>query len=98
MKNGKFIMKKVRFTLYCTNTSSVSVASRRVIKSRDSLFALAIALVGPSTILFGAAFPQFRSYKISKKDTEELINMTSSFKLKEEIGNQKVVLDVRKVI
>lgn len=81
INNGKCFMKKIQVTLYCTNPSCVSVLSRRAIKSRDSISALAISLVGLSTILFRSPFPTFQTHKVSEKNVEEHINITSAFNL-----------------
>ena len=60
-----------------TEHSSVAVNNRRAVKSRNALSALAIGLVGFSTVLFGVKFPAFNT--ISHNNTEYFINITSAF-------------------
>lgn len=97
-KNSRKFEKKILGTLYCTNPLCVSVIAKRAIKCRDSLSALAIGLVGLSTVLFDAPFPQFISNIISQNNAEEYLKKTSSFKLQEKIGNHAVVLEVIRMI
>ncbi|KAG1174754.1 hypothetical protein G6F71_004662 [Rhizopus microsporus] len=77
VKNGKAIFKSINGAFICTNPSCVSVKNRRAVKSRDALSALAIGLVGFSTVLFGVKFPAFNT--ISQNNTEDFINITSAF-------------------
>jgi hypothetical protein len=58
------------------------------------LSALAIGLVGLSTVLFESTFPEFMLNKISDHDAEVYIQKTSSFLLQEKNGNHVVVLEV----
>ncbi|KAG2232356.1 hypothetical protein INT48_007371 [Thamnidium elegans] len=75
----------------------VSVISKRAIQSRDSLSALAIGLVGLSTVLFGIPFPEFLNNKISENYAEDYIKKTSSFKLQKKTGNHEVIQKIRKI-
>jgi hypothetical protein len=93
-RNGKSFMRKINDTLFCTNSLCISVIKKRACKSRDSLSALAIGLVGLSTVLFESTFPKFMLNKISDHDAEVYIQKTSSFLLQEKNGNHVVVLEV----
>ena len=77
VKNGKAIFKSINGAFMCTNPSCVSVKNRKAAKSRNALSALAIGLVGFSTVLFGVKFPAFNT--ISQNNTEDFINITSAF-------------------
>ncbi|KAI8078386.1 hypothetical protein BDF21DRAFT_399636 [Thamnidium elegans] len=66
-------------------------------QSRDSLSALAIGLVGLSTVLFGIPFPEFLNNKISENYAEDYIKKTSSFKLQKKTGNHEVIQKIRKI-
>ncbi|EIE82340.1 hypothetical protein RO3G_07045 [Rhizopus delemar RA 99-880] len=93
-KNGEVFSRKVKGSFYCTNPLGVSVLSKCAAKSRDSLSALAIGIVGLSTILFGAPLPAFKSHKISKIEAEEYIILTSPSRFEEETGSYAVVLEI----
>ena len=95
-KNGEVFSRKVKGSFYCTNPLCVSVLSKCAAKSRDSLSALAIGIVGLSTILFGAPLPAFKSHKISNIEAEKYIVLTSPSRFEEETGSYAVVLEVRK--
>ncbi|KAI9269674.1 hypothetical protein EDC94DRAFT_645929 [Helicostylum pulchrum] len=62
-------------SFWCTNPLCVSVHYKRAIKSRDALSALAIGVVGLSTLLFGAEPSPFND-KISRASTEDYIIKT----------------------
>jgi hypothetical protein len=94
-KNGKEINKTNKGTLYCTNPLCASVKAKRASQCRDSLSALAIGLVGLSTILFNDSFPQFKSTKISSRNAEDYFHKTSSFQWQEKTGSYDVALEVR---
>ncbi|KAG1556418.1 hypothetical protein G6F49_006289 [Rhizopus delemar] len=95
-KNGEVFSRKVKGSFYCTNPLCVSVLSKCAAKSRDSLSALAIGIVGLSTVLFGAPLPAFKSHKISNIEVEKYTILTSPSRFEEEIGSYAVVLEVRK--
>ncbi|KAG1048531.1 hypothetical protein G6F43_009083 [Rhizopus delemar] len=92
-KNGEVFSRKVKGSFYCTNPLCVSVLSKCAAKSRDSLSALAIGIVGLSTILFGAPLPAFKSHKISNIEAEKYIILTSPSRFEEETGSYAVVLE-----
>ncbi|KAG1054971.1 hypothetical protein G6F43_003038 [Rhizopus delemar] len=95
-KNGGIFSRKVKSSFYCTNPLCVSVLSKCAAKSRDSLSALAIGIVGLGTILFGAPLPAFKSHKISNNEAEKYTILTSPSRFEEETGSYAVVLEVRK--
>src|SRR6478735_836924 len=95
-KNGEVFSRKVKGSFYCTNPLCVSVLSKCAAKSRDSLSALAIGIVGLGTILFGAPLPAFKSHKISNIEDEKYILLTSPSRFEEETGSYAVFLEVRK--
>ncbi|KAI8080412.1 hypothetical protein BDF21DRAFT_452182 [Thamnidium elegans] len=65
-------------SFWCTNPLRISVRYKRVIKSRDALSALAISIVGLSTLLFGVEPPPFNN-RVSRISTEDYIIKTSIF-------------------
>ncbi|KAG1507786.1 hypothetical protein G6F46_001816 [Rhizopus delemar] len=95
-KNGEVFSRKVKGSFYCTNPLCVSVLSKCAAKSRDSLSALAIGIVGLSTILFGVPLPAFKSHKISNIEAEKYTILTSPSRFEEENGSYVVVLEARK--
>jgi hypothetical protein len=58
------------------------------------LSALAIGLVGLSTVLFESIFPESMSKEISDYDAELYNQKKNSFLLQEKNGNHVVVLEV----
>ncbi|KAG1036789.1 hypothetical protein G6F43_012991 [Rhizopus delemar] len=75
------------------NLTSKAFLSKCTAKSRDSLSALAIGIVGLSTILFSVPLPAFKSHKISNIEAEKYIILTSPSRFEEENGSYAVVLE-----
>lgn len=96
-KNGKIYTRTINGSMYCTNPACISVIKKQAIKARDSLSALAIGLVGLTTILFGAPLPPFSSSKINNNDIENFNFKTSTFLLQEKIGTHVVGQEVRNI-
>ncbi|KAL0083580.1 hypothetical protein J3Q64DRAFT_1748218, partial [Phycomyces blakesleeanus] len=64
-------------TFLCINPRCITVNNRCASKPRDGLSALAIALVGLSSVIFGAAPPPF--YNVSQITAEHYTKITSDF-------------------
>jgi hypothetical protein len=77
-KDGKTTQKTINGAFLCTNPNCISLKNARATQTRDSVSAMAIALKGLSTLLFGETLPEFRRLQISQFYTDFITN-TSSF-------------------
>jgi hypothetical protein len=69
IKDGKSKLKAVHGAFQCTNRKCVSYKNKRAIQTRDTMSALAIGLLGLSTLLFSKRIPSFTRYNTSQSYT-----------------------------
>jgi hypothetical protein len=82
-KDGKTTRKTINGAFLCKNPNCISLKNARATQTRDSVSAMAIALKGLSTLLFGETISEFRRLQISQFHTDFITN-TSSFLIRNE--------------